>query len=88
MAVNDDRAVDRCAEDGVAQAVEVNLERCSRVADGDPLVDEAGEGLLGQFNDLGEGHDFGNLNLRLLLVDVDDLDLAAVGFGPSYKMEL
>ncbi len=45
-------------------------------------MDEAGEHLLGELDHLGEGDEFLHLNLGLLLVDVDDLDLATVGGGP------
>ena len=79
LTIDDDRAVDWSSQQGVAQAVKINFQGGSWVADGNPLVGQSGEGLLGQFDDLGEGDDLADLNFRLLLVDVDDLDLAISG---------
>ena len=50
---------------------------------------EAGEGGLEVLDDLGEGGQLLDLNLRLLLVDVDHLDLAALlGTGLKNPQEL
>ena len=50
---------------------------------------EAGEGGLEVLDDLGEGGQLLDLNLRLLLVDVDHLDLAAIlGTGLQNPQEL
>merc|ERR1712200_8883 len=81
LAVDDDRAVDGGALQGLAQGVEVGLQGGGRVADGDPHVDEAGVLLLEALDDKGEGGELLDLNLGLLLVDVDNLDLAVVALG-------
>ena len=89
LAVDNDWSVDVCSQEGVAECVEVWLEGGGAVADGDAVVGEAGEGGLEVLDDLGEGGQLLDLNLRLLLVDVDHLDLAAIlGTGLQNPQEL
>ena len=90
LAIDDDWAVDWSSQEGVAEAVEVDLQRGGRVADGDTLVSQAWEGFLGQLHNLGESHEFLDLDFGLLLVDVDDLDLAIgdLHAGPQDADEL
>ena len=80
---DDDGGVDGGAEEGLADDVEICLFRSSRVADRDPPVDETGVLLLQTFDSLAETLQLLHLNLGLLLVDVDHLQLAAVGALPS-----
>merc|ERR1711917_65572 len=83
LAVDNDGAVDGGALQSLAKSVEVSLSGGSRVADGDPLVDQAGELLLEPLNDQGEGGQFLDLHLVFRLVDVDVLELAIVALGAT-----
>ena len=89
LTVDNDWCVDVGSQQSVAECVEVWLEGGGAVADGDAVVGEAWEGGLEVLDDLGEGGQLLDLNLRLLLVDVDHLDLAAIlGTGLQNPQEL
>merc|ERR1711931_298500 len=83
LAVDNDGAVDSGALQSLAKSVEVSLSGGSRVADGDPLVDQAGELLLEPLNDQGEGGQLLDLDLVFRLVDINVLELAIVALGAA-----
>merc|ERR1712165_27254 len=83
LAVDNDGAVDSGALQSLAKSVEVSLSGGSRVADGDPLVDQAGELLLEPLNGQGEGGQLLDLDLVFRLVDINVLELAIVALGAA-----
>merc|ERR1719228_2034972 len=73
-----DWGVDGGADQGVADDVEVCLQRGGRVTDRNTPVNEAGKVSLGTLHGFREGLQLLNLDLLLLLGDGDILELAAV----------
>merc|ERR1719318_875806 len=73
LVVDDDRGVDAGADQVLADRVEVGDAGGSGVADGDPEVNKAGEGLLQSLDDIVQGLQVLHLDLVLLLADVDVL---------------
>ena len=88
LTVDNDWCVDVGSQQSVAECVEVWLEGSGGVAHGDAVVGEAGESGLQALNDLAQGDELLDLNFALLLVDVDNLDLAAfLGTGLEHSQE-
>merc|ERR1719339_523886 len=75
---HNDWGVDGGADQGVADDVEVCLQRGGRVADRNTPVNEAGEVSLGSLHGFREGLQLLNFDFLLLLGDGDILQLAAV----------
>merc|ERR1719282_1154853 len=86
LIVDDDRGVDAGANQGVAHDVEVRLLGGSRVADRDPPVNQTRILLLQTLNHLAQTLQFLNLNLRLFLVDVHNLQLATIDGLPALDL--
>ena len=78
LVINDDRGVDAGADQGVDHDVEVSLQGGGGVTHGDSPVNKSGELLLKAFNGLAQALQLLDLNLGLLLVNVDNLKLAAI----------
>merc|ERR1719468_665920 len=85
LAVNNDGAVNCRALQGLAKVVEVALSGGGRVAHGDSHVNKAGELFLQALNDGGQSLQLLDLQLRLLLVDINNLQLVAVALSTALQ---
>jgi hypothetical protein len=81
LAVDDDGRADVGADERLADGVEVSLEGGGRVADGDPVMPQAGVLRLQALHDGVQGLDLADDDLALVLVDVDKLELAVAVLG-------
>ena len=78
LAIDDDGAVDVGAHQCAAKGVEVALQGGGRIADGDAIVSQTREGRFQFLDHVMKSDEFLHFNLALLLVDVNDFELAAV----------
>merc|ERR1712214_26386 len=86
LVIDDDRGVDAGANQGVHHDVKVSLKGGSGVADRDSPVNKSRELLLEALNGLAQALELLNLNLRLLLVNVNHLELASINALPALAL--
>ena len=79
LVIDNDGGVDVGAHQSLAHDVIVGLQRGGRVADRHSPVNQTGELLLQSLDGLAQALELLDLNLRLLLVDINNLELAAIG---------
>merc|ERR1719391_1516412 len=86
LVIDNDGGVDGSSNKLLTDDVIVCLQWRSRVADWDSPVDESWELLLEPLNDLAQALELLDLNLRLLLVDINNLEFASIGALPALTL--